>query len=572
MGGMSERLRPADVVSLFRETASTPQHVGWLAIFEVPATGFDYNRLLRLLHERISLAPRYRQKLRTVPGNLANPVWVDDSRFDITYHVRRSALPRPGTSAQLLEFAARIQARRLDRSRPLWEMYLIEGLSDGSIAILTKAHQALVDGSAALDISEVLLDAAPQPRRAVRRHWSPEPEPSSAALLLGAVRDVIRRPAALAQSAVLAAQDVRAAPERLGGLLGGALGAVLSVSARTAATLRKQAVSPLQARPGPRRRLAVVRTTLADHRRVRDQLGGTVNDVVLATVTSGLRTWLLARGEPLEPASIVRALVPVSVRTPADRGVAAMLVDLPVGQPEPVRRLAQLRYAMSAHTASGYSVGADVLASLGGFTPPTLHALGARASSELTQRLYNLAITNVPGPQAPHYAAGARMTEMFPFQPLRRGHAISIALTSYDGGVYYGITADHDAVPDVELFAGGHRAGPGRAVPRGGDGVGFGRQAASPDREGRRRGADMTRGTATRARAWRRGRAGFCMDARRAGRAGVGARPGRPRAGPGGRHLGGLGRRWHAGLRALGRRDVPAPPGRAAARRPGDRL
>jgi diacylglycerol O-acyltransferase len=472
---MTERMTSADVAFLHRESRNAPQHVGGLAIFAPRPGGFEYDRLVRLLEERISLAPRYRQKVRMVPGHLANPVWLDDPSFDITYHVRRSALPRPGTDAQLLEFCARIQSRLLDRSRPLWEMYLVEGLSDGRVAVVTKTHEAMVDERHGIDLVHVILDAAPEPRRTVEALWMPEPEPSSLGLLQEAVADLIRRPTGLLDMAREAARDVRSTVDRLGSLTGG-------VASVARAALRRPAASPLHAELSEQRRIAIARTRLDDYRKVRDAFGGTVNDVVLAVAAGALRGWLLARAEPLRPATTVRALVPMSVTDPADppgSGVAAaldhgsqhpalqhrdpgatvaarvrpLLVDLPVGEGDPVLRLAQLRYAMASHSASGRAVGADRIAELGGFAPPTLHALGARAAAELTRRMFSLVVTNVPGPQLPLYASGARLCEMFPILPLGQGQAVSIALTSYDGGVFYGINGDRDAVPDINVLA-----------------------------------------------------------------------------------------------------------------------
>lgn len=456
---MTERMAAGDVASLHRESPATPQHVGGLSVFVPPHGGFDYERLLRLLEERISLAPRYRQKVRTVPGGLIHPVWVDDPHFDITYHVRRSALPRPGTDAQLLEFCARVQARMLDRSRPLWEMYLVEGLSGDRVAIVTKTHEAMVGEPDGIDLWQVVLDAAAAPRRTVPAPWRPRPEPSSLALLRDAAAEVIRRPVALADIARDTLYDARSLASRLsvvGGVVATAAGAVT----------RRQPDSPLQAGPGEQRRLAIVRTRLADYRAVREALGGSVNDVVLAVVTGALRGWLLSRAHSLEPSTTVRALVPVGVvdparpsgsRHPARAGrtgyVRPVLVDLPVGEPNPALRLAQLRHAMAAYGSAAGAVSADRIATLGGFAPPTLHAVGARATSGLTRRMFSLVITNVPGPQVPLYAAGARMTEMFPVLPLGRGQALSVALTSYDGGVFYGVNADRDAVPDIGVFA-----------------------------------------------------------------------------------------------------------------------
>jgi WS/DGAT/MGAT family acyltransferase len=471
---MTERMTSADVAFLHRETRSAPQHVGGLAIFAPRPGGFEYDRLVRLLEERISLAPRYRQKVRMVPGHLANPLWLDDPNFDITYHVRRSALPRPGTDEQLLEFCARIQSRLLDRSRPLWEMYLVEGLSDGRVAVVTKTHEAMVDERRGIDLMHVLLDAAPEPRRTVEAIWMPEPEPGSVDLLGAALLDIARRPAMLADTVREAARDARVTAGKLASLTGGAASLARVV-------VQRPHPSPLSAQLSEQRRIAVARTRLADYRTVRTALGGAVNDVVLAVVAGALRGWLLGRAEPLRPATTVRALLPMSVSDPADppgpgaaaareRGVdhpslhrqepallaarvRPLLVDLPVGEADPVLRLAQLRYAMASHAASGRAVRADRIAELGGFAPPTLHALGARAAAGLTRRMFSLVVTNVPGPQLPLYASGARLTEMFPVLPLAPGQAMSIALTSYDGGMYYGINGDRDAVPDVHAVA-----------------------------------------------------------------------------------------------------------------------
>jgi len=440
---MVERMSAADVAFLHRESRTAPQHVGGLLVLTPPAGGFDYDRLVRLLEERIPLAPRYRQKVRMVPGSVANPVWVDDARFDITYHVRRSALPRPGTDEQLLEFCSRVQSRLLDRGRPLWEMYLVEGLAGERVAVVTKTHEAMV-GEGGIDLAQVLLDAAPEPRRTVSPVWMPEPEPGSAELVLDAVRSVARRP--------LTVRDpLRAAGRALSRSALRATSAAAGLASLPVAVLRRPEHSPLHAELGEQRRLAVARTRLIDHRSVRDAFGGSVNDVVLAVVAGALRGWLLSRDEPLPPGTTVRALVPMSVAD-AQR-IRPLLVDLPVGEPDPVLRLARLRYAMAGHQASGRAVSADRIAGLSGFAPPTLHALSARAAGNLARRLFSLVVTNVPGPQLPLYAAGARLTEMFPILPLAPGQAVSIALTSYDGGVFYGVNGDREAMRDVQTFA-----------------------------------------------------------------------------------------------------------------------
>lgn len=483
---MSDRLTPEDVAFFHHEGRSTPQHVGGLTVFTPPEDGLDYDRLVRLVQERIPLVPRYRQKVRFVPARLANPVWVDDASFDITYHVRRSALPRPGTEAQLLDFCARIQSRMLDRSRPLWEVYLVEGLADGQLAIVTKTHPSMVDRLGAVDIAQVMLDSSPAPLRTVEPAWMPEPEPSATGLVLDAVAGVARRPAAAIDAVRSGAKDVRASTKQLTAKVGGAASSVLAL-------VRTPPTSPLRVTVGRQRRVAVARTRLDDYRLVRRAHGGTVHDVALATVAGGLRAWLSQRGELLSKTLTVRALVPVSVcdggaaerdadepgvggpgvggpgadRTGADAGtdagcgcsdprahrVAPLLVELPVGEPNALRRMARIRTAMAEQTGSDRSVSADALVALDGFAPPTLHALGARAANGLTRRTFDLVVSNVPGPQRPLYAAGARMTEMFPILPVGPGQALSIGVTSYDGGVFFGINADRDAVSDVHALA-----------------------------------------------------------------------------------------------------------------------
>jgi diacylglycerol O-acyltransferase len=448
---MADRLSALDVSFLYLEGPTTPMHVGGLAVFSQPKTGMDYDTLATLISKRISLVPRYRQKIKAVPGHLASPVWVDDSDFDLSYHLRRSALPRPGSDDQLRELTARVQSRPLDRHRPLWEMYLVEGLSDDRFAIITKTHHAMVDGISAIDISQVILDVSSVPREIPDDHWIPRPEPGSVALVADALSELVHRPTALLDTVRLGLADARSATSRVGSA---ALGVVSA--ARVAA--RPAPGSPLNASIGSQRRFATARTELDDYRKVRKQFEGTVNDVVLTTVAGAIRGWLLSRGESVRPASLVRAMVPVSVRGDSDSGqpgnrVSSYLVDLPVGEPNAVVRLSQVSYAMKAHKESGQSVGAEALVALSGFAPPTLHAMGARAANSFTRRLFNVVVTNVPGPQFPLYAAGAKMLEMYPVVPLASGQAVSIGLTSYDGGVYFGLNADRDAMYDADVLA-----------------------------------------------------------------------------------------------------------------------
>jgi len=448
---VTDRLSALDVSFLYMETPTTAMHVGGVAVFEPPADGFDYDRLVQLISQRIGLVPRYRQKVRWVPGHLANPVWVDDPEFDVTYHVRRSALPKPGTDAQLRELVGRLQSRQLDRNRPLWEIYLVEGLEHGRVAIVTKTHHAMVDGVSAVDIGTVILDLEPTPREVPDDDWSPSREPSSLGLVTGAVTDFLAKPSGVLDTARAAVVDLRETAGKVASVAGGVL-----ASARTIA---KQApATPLNVPIGEQRRFGMAATSLDDYKRVRRAHGGTVNDVVLATVAGALRTWLLTRGETVTPTTTVRVMVPVSVRSETQKGelgnrVSSYFVDLPVGEQSAVVRLHQVSYAMKGHKESGAAVGADALVQLSGFAPPTIHSLAARTASTLTRRLFNLVVTNVPGPQFPLYAAGARMLAMYPVVPLAKNQAVSIGLTSYDGGVYYGLNADRDALTDVDVLA-----------------------------------------------------------------------------------------------------------------------
>ena len=448
---MPDRLSPLDVSFLYMEEPTTPMHVGGVSVFQVPDEGFEYEKLVRLISERIAFVPRYRQRIRHVPGSLANPVWVDDEDFDVTYHVRRSALPRPGSDAQLRELVARIQSRHLDLNRPLWETYLVEGLEGDRFAIITKTHHAMVDGISAVDIGQVILDVTPEPRESPPDTWRPASEPSWFELVAGAAADIVRRPTTLIGGVRTGLSDLRATATRVAGATVGVLAA-----ARTA--VRPAPESPLNVSIGQQRRYATATTELDDYKRVRKAHGGTVNDVVLAVIAGALRSWLLTRGEAVTAHTTVRALVPVSVRADTEGNtygnrVAAMLVDLPVGEPSPVMRLHQVSYATAAHKESGQAVGAEALVAISGFAPPTLHALGARLGSGLSRRLFNLVVTNVPGPQFPLYAGGAQMLAAYPVVPLAKGQAVSIGLTSYNGGVFYGLYADRDGMPDVEVLA-----------------------------------------------------------------------------------------------------------------------
>jgi len=444
------RLSAVDASFLYLEQPRTPMHVGAVGIFRAPAGGFDYERLVEVIERRLVAAPRYRQKVRHVPGELARPVWVDDADFDVAFHVRRSALPRPGTSAQLVELVARLMSRPLDPDRPLWEVYLVEGLADRRFAIITKTHQAMVDGVTTIDIGQMLLDASPEPREVPDQLWMPRPEPSDVRLVVDAVTEAVARPGQVVDTVRATANDALAGAARLARGVGTLVGTLVSGG-------RLAPGSPLNVDLSTQRRFAVGRGDLAAYREVRTAHRCTVNDVVLTVVTGALRAWLLSRGEPVTSASRVRALVPVWVQgadVPAARGrVQSTLVDLPVGEPSPALRLQHVAHAMREHTAGNRSMRADALARIGGYAPPTLHALGARAVNGISKRIFNLVVTNVPGPQVPLYAAGARMLETYPVVPLADGQGLAVGITSYDGGLFYGFNADRDALPDVDVLA-----------------------------------------------------------------------------------------------------------------------
>lgn len=446
---MTQRLRPDDLALWVTDSASSPMHNATLEIFE-PLGAFDHDRLLALVADRIAFVPRYRQVIKSVPGRLANPVWVDDEHFDLTYHVRRSALPRPGSIDQLRDLTARIMSRRLDLQRPLWEMYLIEGLAGGRFAVLSKSHQILVDGVATIDIGQVILDVDPDPRPTPHVEWQARPAPGPSSLVADAVRDSLLDPRlALTTLAENAGSVVRTA-EAVGRRLSDVVGVLV---ARRAA-----AETPVVTRLSEQRRVMTVSTSLEDHRTVRRFHGGTVNDVILATVTGALRDWLMTRAEPVPVGRSLRAMEPVSVidsdLEPTSLGsqVAGHLLNLPVGEPSAVVRLHQVSYALKAHSETGRAVAANRLAEIAGFAPTTFHALGSRLAAAQARRGFDLVVTNVPGPQFPLYAAGAQMTESYPVPPLLPGHALSIGVTSYDGGVYFGLNGDRDAMPDLDVL------------------------------------------------------------------------------------------------------------------------
>ncbi len=453
---MTDRLSATDAAFLYAEDVSTPLHVGGAVILQPEPGTFDYQRIVDLISARLSLVPRYRQLVRFVPGRLARPVWVDDDNFDLTYHVRRSALPKPGTDASLDDLIGRLISRPLDRRRPLWEMYVIEGLSGGRIAIVNKTHHAMVDRIGAVDVAAAILDVSRRERSLPEQPWIPMPPPSDIDLVVDAIADIAGRPSELVDLVRLAAADV-----------GSTVAKVAHVGVELAEVIRR-AVRPaprsvLNVTIGGQRRFATFRAELADLKAIRTDQRASVNDVILTVITGALRTWLLSRGEAVTARTMLKALVPMSVRPAGSADddaygatslpVVSYVLDLPVAEPNPAMRLHQVSFSMNAHLDSGRQVGADSLLELGRFAPPTLHALGARVAGQLSSRVYNVLITNVPGPQVALYAAGYPVVAMYPIAPLAKGQALAVACTSYDGGVFFGLTADRDAIPGLEAFA-----------------------------------------------------------------------------------------------------------------------
>lgn len=460
MSSVVSRLSPVDAAFLHVEEPTVPMHVGSVMLFEPPAEGVvDHDGFVEVVGDRIAGHGRYRQRIRQVPAGLDNPVWVDDEHFDLTYHVRRAGTPAPGGRRELEDFVARIMARPLDRDRPLWEAYFVEGLQGGRFAVVTKAHQAMVDGIHAVDLAHLLVDPDAMP--VDERGQASVPAPSDLRLVADALLGSVLNPAKVVRGVGRGVRDVSRTGRRLTETAG-ALAVTL-----TRVGVRPAPPSPLRAHVGASRRYVMVETELDDYRRIRSRLTRgryvadvTINDVILATVTGALRAWMQNRGLPVTGSSSLRVMVPVSVVDGTgdqltDSSLTACFIDLPIGENTPSMRLHQISFAMRQQIESAAAEGVDAssLASMGGFAPPTLHSLGARLGSAMTRRLFNLVITNVPGPQQALYVEGCRLIETYPVMPLGRSQGLAIGLTSYDGKVYYGLTADRDSMPDVDMLA-----------------------------------------------------------------------------------------------------------------------
>jgi len=445
-----DRLSSIDASFLHQEGPASHMHIGALLVFEGPPPEFtDY---LDHVRGRLHLVPRYRQKLSTPPLETGRPLWVDDPDFNLEYHVRHTALPSPGTEDQLLLLAARIASQQLDRDKPLWESWLVEGLEGGRFALIFKTHHALVDGVAGVDLATVLLDLGPSAERPPENlePWRPQAQPSATELVAAGVRGVVGVAGELAARAAAAAT-------RPGATFGMLRDTAEGIGEIVWAGLNPAPETPLNVEIGPHRRYAVVRHQLADYKTVKNAFGGTVNDVVLSVVSGALAGWLQSRGIRTEGLEM-RALVPVSVRGEDQRGalgnqLTAMRGPLPVYIQDPVARLQFVRRAMDGLKESKQAVGAATLAAVNNLAPPTILAQASRL--QFSTRLFNLLVTNIPGPQFPLYVLGRRLEDLFPIAFLPKNHGLAVAIMSYDGGIDYGLLADYDALPDIDVIADG---------------------------------------------------------------------------------------------------------------------
>jgi WS/DGAT/MGAT family acyltransferase len=448
-GSHLDRLTAIDASFLTNETSSSHMHVGAILIFEGPPP--LYVDLVEHVRGRLDQVPRFRQRLVVPPLEAGRPLWADDVNFNLTYHIRHTALPEPGGEAELKRLAARVFSQQLDRSKPLWELWLVQGLERDRFAILTKTHHAMVDGISGVDIGTVLFDLEPVPKPAkFTDDWSPEPQPTSSALVARAATDLASAPLKLAERAIEAVRSPEATARRVAEALEG-VSEVVGAFADPAPDV------PLNQAIGPHRRFVWARSELATFKRIKDSLGGTVNDVVLAVVTGALREWLHGRGIRTEGLEL-RALVPVSIRTEDERGnlgnkIAVMRGPLPVYVEDPVRRLRVVSEAMEGLKRSKQALGAEMISRFNDFAPPTLLAQASRVN--FSTRLFNLIVTNVPGPQLPLYVLGREMEEIIPVAFLPPNHALAVAIMSYNGRIGFGLLADYDTLDDVDVIAGG---------------------------------------------------------------------------------------------------------------------
>jgi diacylglycerol O-acyltransferase / wax synthase len=446
-----EWMSPIDSSFLHVENDTTPMHIGGVSIFEGPPPPFE--DLRAMVAGKLDLVPRYRQKVRFVPLAVGSPAWIDDPHFSLDYHIRHTAIPAPGSEQQLRQMAARVFSQHLDRNKPLWELWAVEGLDGGRWALLSKVHHCMVDGVAATDLMSVMF--SDETAGGPRGEWAPAPEPSDIDVL---VRTIARRASPGGQLEAL--RRALGTPWETLRSLAEAARATAAASSR----MRPVAASSLTGPIGPHRRWSWADVRLSDVKTVRAALGGTVNDVVLTIITNGFRELLDSRGEEVTEDRVIRTMVPVSVRRKGEQGVynnrvSAVFAGLPVGLSDPAQRLQAIRAEMDGIKESKQAVAGDVLTSMSGFAPPLLLALGSRLVTLSPRLNMHTATTNVPGPQQPVQTLGRRMLESYPFVPVVGSIRIVVAIFSYDGGLYFGVTGDYDGAPDIDVLTAGIERG-----------------------------------------------------------------------------------------------------------------
>jgi len=453
-----DRMSPLDSSFLHIEDGVTHMHIGSVSIMEGPPP--PYEALRDMVGGKLGLVPRYRQVVQRVPFDLGRPVWVNDPYFNLEYHLRRTALPRPGGEPELRRLVGRVMAQQLDRSKPLWEMWMVEGLDHDQWAVISKVHHCMVDGVSGSDLLALILDQSPDAVALPPSAWEPGPTPAGWELATEAIMDMASSPFEMIRAVRARTRVPRRAASQVWETVTGVRQVV--------GGLKPRAQSSLNGPIGPHRRWVSTSVPVSDIKAVRREVGGTFNDVVLATITRGFRDLLRARGESVE--NPIRTLVPVSVRPRDERGravgdgtmanrVSAVFAELPIGTADPVERLRTISAQMSGLKESKQALAGESLTNLGGFAPPVLLALGGRLVTKVSQRSINTVTTNVPGPQMPLYAAGRRMLRSYPYVPLGMQMRIGVAIFSYDGEVHFGITGDYDSTPDLEILAEGIDAG-----------------------------------------------------------------------------------------------------------------
>lgn len=444
-----ERLSLQDASFLYIENELNHMAIAVVAKFDGPPPKQD--EIEAMVESKLAVVPRYRQRVRFVPFDLGRPVWCDDPHFNLRYHVRHTALAAPGSDAQLQTLVGRVMSQQLDRTKPLWELWVIEALEDGGWAMLLKMHHAVADGVAATDLLSALLDEDPGHAYPTPPAWKPEPEPSPIELATRAVVEQLTSP----REVLSAVQSAMEAPRRTLRKTRDFIDGLGTFTRFTNLALETSLNGPI----GAHRNWRWVATRLDDVKRIRSRHGGTVNDIVLAAITNGFRSLLLSRGEPVD-GLVVRSLVPVSVRGPEEYGildnrVSAMFAELPVGIEDPKERLDSIRRQMDDLKRHHQAAAGETLTSLSGVTPPLLLALGARAFAGVEQLAVQTVTTNVPGPQRPFYAAGRAMRSAYLYVPLASSVRIGIAIFSYDGELTFSVTGDFDTAPDTDVLCEG---------------------------------------------------------------------------------------------------------------------